>query len=60
MSCKALIYVANTGSQTVAANSTLDLGSIQRRYGVKCGQPPIDLNGDGITITEPGYYKVEA
>lgn len=58
MSCKSLITVANTGSQTVNAGGTLNLGSILRRH--TCGCPSLDLNGNGVTITEPGYYLVDA
>lgn len=68
MACKALIYVSNTGTQTVDADSALNLGSILRRYGNdrrryesdRCGQPSMDLNGNGVTIMETGYYKVDA
>lgn len=58
MSCKSLITVANTGSQTVNAGGALSLGSILRRH--TCGCPSLDLNGNGVTITEPGYYLVDA
>lgn len=50
---KSAIYVANTGTQSVPVDGTISLGSIIRRFG--CG---VDLNGTGITISEPGYYEV--
>lgn len=56
---KALIFVRNPGPQAVELNGNINLGSIVRRYGNKCCNTPIiNLNGDGITITEEGYYKV--
>ena len=51
---KAGIYTANTTAQAVGANSALPLGSIIRRFG--CG---MDVNGNGLTICEPGYYDVD-
>lgn len=53
MSCKSVLYTANTGAQTVASGGTIALGSIIRRFG--CGA---DLNGTGINLSAPGYYKV--
>lgn len=56
---KALIYTVNSGTQAVAAGGTISLGSINRRYGnTCCNNPIINLNGDGITLAEEGYYKV--
>lgn len=55
---KALIYVVNSGTQAVAEGGNINLGTIVRRYGNKCGYPIINLNGDGITISEAGYYRV--
>lgn len=56
---KALIFVRNPGTQAVALNGTINLGSIVRRYGNDCCNPIINLNGDGITISEAGYYDVD-
>ena len=50
---KSAIYTANTGVQAVPVDGVISLGSIVRRFG--CG---IDLNGNGITIDEAGYYDV--
>lgn len=55
MSCSNAIYMANTTSQNVAANSTINLGSIIRRFG--CG---IDGGGTSVSISKPGYYQVVA
>lgn len=56
---KALIFVRNPGTQAVAIGGNIALGSIVRRYGCNRCNPTIDLNGSGITITEPGYYDVD-
>lgn len=55
MSCKSAIYTANTGAQVLQIGSTISLGSIIRRYG--CA---VNLNGNGITVDERGYYDVDA
>lgn len=55
---KPLIFVTNPGTQAVAVGSNIALGSIARRYGNRCCNPIIDLNGSGITISEEGYYRV--
>lgn len=56
---KAAIYTANQGAQALQIGSVLSLGSIIRRFGCKCNNA-LDLNGNGITISEPGYYDVDA
>lgn len=55
MSCKSAIYTANAATQAVAIGGTLALGSIIRRFGCS-----VNLNGNGITLSEPGYYNVDA
>lgn len=55
MSCKSAIYTANTATQAVAIGGTLALGSIIRRFGCS-----VNLNGNGITLGEAGYYEVDA
>lgn len=52
---KSLIQVANQSSQTVAVNSIISLGSVQRRYGCNCR-----LSGNGIEVDGQGYYTVDA
>lgn len=53
MSCKNLIYTAQTTQAAVLADGTIPLGTVVRRYG-SC----IDLNGNGIALGENGYYAV--
>lgn len=52
---KAGIFTANTTAAALGANSTLPLGNIVRRFG--CA---IDLNGNGINLSENGFYDVKA
>ena len=52
---KSLIQVANQSTQTVAPNSIISLGSVQRRFGCNCR-----LSGNAIEISGEGYYEVEA
>lgn len=52
---KSLIQVANQSNQTVAANSIIGLGSVQRRFGCNCR-----LSGNGIELDGQGYYTVDA
>lgn len=52
---KSALFVANTGAQTVAVGGTINLGAIIRRFG-SC----LSLNGNGVTISDVGYYDVSA
>ena len=52
---RSAMYTANTGAQVIAVGGTIAPGGIVRRFG--CG---IDLNGNAINITEPGYYAISA
>ena len=52
---KSLIQTANQSTQTVATNSIIDLGSVQRRFGCNCR-----LSGNGIELIGEGYYVVSA
>lgn len=54
MSCKSAINTALTTPTTVLAGGTIPLGAIIRRFG--CG---MNVNGNGLTICEPGYYDVD-
>lgn len=56
---KAGIYTVNSGAQTVAVGGVLNLGTINRRFGLECGEPVMELNGSSITLNEPGYYDVD-
>lgn len=55
---KAAIYTVNQGAVAVAVGGIIPLGSINRRFGCKCNNA-LDLNGNGITINESGYYDVD-
>lgn len=52
---RSLIQVANQSNQTVAANSIIGLGSVQRRFGCNCR-----LSGNAIELDGAGYYTVDA
>lgn len=51
---RALIQVANQSTQTVAENSIISLGSVQRRFGCN-----LRLSGNGIEAEGAGYYAVD-
>lgn len=55
---KAAIYTVNQSAQVVPVGGAISLGSINRRFGCKCNNA-LDLNGNGITINEAGYYDVD-
>ena len=55
MSCKSLIYTALTSPTAVLANGNIPLGALVRRYG--CA---LAVNGDGVNVSEPGYYDIAA
>lgn len=55
---KTAIYTVNQGAVSVAVGGIIPLGSINRRFGCKCNNA-LDLNGNGITINEAGYYDVD-
>ena len=50
---KSLIQVANQSSQTVADNSIISLGSVQRRFGCN-----LRLSGNAIEADGAGYYTI--
>ena len=52
---KSLIQVANQSAQTVAVNSIIAPGSVQRRFGCNCR-----LSGNAIEVEGQGYYSVDA
>lgn len=56
---KAGIYTVNSGAQAVAVGGTINLGTINRRFGRSCCEAVIDLNGSSITLNEAGYYDVD-
>ena len=51
---KSLIQTVNQSSQTVAANSIIDLGSVIRRFGCN-----LRLNGNAIEVDGAGYYTID-
>ena len=51
---RSLIQTANQSVQTVADNSIVSLGSVQRRYGCNCR-----LSGNAIEIIGEGYFMVD-
>lgn len=51
---RALIQVANQSDQTVALNSIITPGFVQRRFGCACR-----LSGNAIELSEAGYYLVD-
>ena len=52
---KSAICTTNTSIQDVAVNGIINLGTVVRRFG-----PNINLSGDAIQISGPGYYDVSA
>lgn len=48
-----LIQTANQSQQTVAVDSIISLGSVQRRFGCN-----LMLSGNGIEVSGAGYYVV--
>lgn len=51
---RSLIQTVNQSSQTVAANSIIDLGSVIRRFGCN-----LRLNGNAIEVDGAGYYTID-
>lgn len=51
---KSAIYTVNSTDQILAAGSTIDLGSIIRRFGQN-----INLNGNNIVVSGAGYYNID-
>ena len=52
---RSLIQTSNQSVQTVADNSIISLGSVQRRFGCDCR-----LSGNAIEITGSGYFLVDS
>ena len=53
MSCKSLLYTALTADTVVAAEGLVPVGNLIRRFG-----RAIQLDGNNINLTEPGYYNI--
>lgn len=61
MTCKALLFTANTVAQTVVVNGTLALGNVVRRRAGNCNNgPSANLVGNADTLTGGDYYKIGA
>lgn len=55
-----LIGTKNTGTQTVLADGTVNIGNVYRRFckANKCGVPCFSVTSNGITLNHSGIYKV--
>jgi hypothetical protein len=51
---RSAIYVVNPASQEVVADGVINLGTIVRRFGCN-----LQLMGNGIRVTGPGYYSID-
>ena len=54
MSCNSAIYTANTTPQELLGSAQIPFGTIIRRFGRFA-----NLDGFGITLCAPGYYKCD-
>lgn len=52
---RSAIYVTNTTAQTLVANSTINPGVVQRRFGCN-----LNLSGNAISLQGSGYYKLNS
>lgn len=52
---RSLIQVTNQSQQTVAEDSIISLGSVQRRFGCN-----LRLSGNGIEVDGQGYYTIDS
>ena len=48
------LYTSNTSNQDVEVNGIISPGTIVRRYG-----PNLNLSGNAIQLSGPGYYKID-
>lgn len=61
MSCKALLFTANTAAQAVAVGGTVNPGSVVRRRAGNCaGSPSANVSGSTVVVTGGDYYLVDA
>lgn len=54
MSCKSALYTVNNVFNELQPSSQIPFGAIVRRFG-----PSVQLDGSAITLSSPGYYKVD-
>ena len=52
---RSLIQTANPSTQTIAVNSIIPLGSVQRRFGCN-----LRMSGNAIEVSGEGYYTIDA
>lgn len=52
--CRAIIYAANTNSQTVDDGRVINFGNIVRRYGCNC-----NVSGGNVIVSGTGYYEID-
>ena len=52
---RSLIQTANPSTQSLIANSVINLGTVLRRYGCN-----LRLSGNGIETVGEGYYEINA
>lgn len=55
MSCKSALYAINNGVVSLPDGGTYAPATVVRRYGQN-----YQLQGNGITLTGPGYYDIAA
>lgn len=57
-----LIGVKNTGTQTVLADGTVNIGNVYRRFckANRCGVPAFSVTSNGVTLNHSGIYHVTA
>lgn len=61
MSCKALLFTANTVAQTVAVNGIIALGNVIRRRVKNCDNAPsANLVGSADVLQNGDYYEIDA
>ena len=57
-----LIGAKNTGTQTVLADGTINIGNVYRRFCKpnRCGVPAFTVTSNGITLNHSGIYHITA
>lgn len=61
MSCRPELSTVSSIASSVSVNGVIPLGSVVRKRGTKnCNcVSPIDLSGNSIVVSEPGYYDFD-
>lgn len=54
MSCKSMLYAANTATQNVAENSVINFGNVVRKFGCSTY-----LSGGNGVVRGQGYYTID-